>query len=168
MTASSDSFTSIRPAQKVFRTVFALSALAVAGIPLASAQTVDQACQKTLNGISICDVARDVASKTAAQLTPDTPPPAGAKQAMRYTRVYAQSNQVVLVGQLSSDPVAMAQAFASSGKTLDQAREDMIQAGRQSACAAASRPFIDAGGAIRMTVGFPDGSPFMDTVYAQC
>ena len=136
----------------------------------AYAQPVDQVCQKTLNGISICDVARDVASKTSAQLTPATPPatPPGATQAMRYTRIYAQSNQVVLVGQLASDPVAMAQGFASSGKTLDQAREDMIQAGRQSACAPASRPFIDAGGAIRMTVNFPDGSPFMDTVYARC
>jgi len=146
------------------------AAVAVMTGAAAYAQPVDQVCQKTLNGISICDVARDVASKTSAQLTPATPPatPPGATQAMRYTRIYAQSNQVVLVGQLASDPVAMAQGFASSGKTLDQAREDMIQAGRQSACAPASRPFIDAGGAIRMTVNFPDGSPFMDTVYARC
>lgn len=146
------------------------AAVAVIAGATAYAQPVDQVCQKTLNGISICDVARDVATKTAAQLTPATPPaaPPGATQAMRYTRIYAQSNQVVLIGQLASDPVAMAQGFASSGKTLDQAREDMIQAGRQSACAPASRPFIDAGGAIRMTVNFPDGSPFMDTVYARC
>lgn len=148
----------------------ALFSTFVACAGIASAQVPSQVCQKTLNGISICDVARDVAQKTSAQIRPsnDTSAPAQPGEAMRYTDIYAQDNQVVLKSRFLFDRETMSRNVAASGKSLDQMRADMENAGRQSACGPQSRPFIDAGGVLRMSVQFPDGAHFMDVAYDRC
>lgn len=134
------------------------------------AQAPSQVCQKTLNGISICDVAKDTAQKTSAQLKPstDTSAPAKPGEAMRYTEIYSKDNEVVLKGRLLFDRDTFSRNVTAAGKSLEQVRNDMDAAGKQSACAPGSRPFIDAGGALRMSVGFPDGSVFLDSVYDRC
>jgi hypothetical protein len=145
-------------------TIAALAALATcAGAVFAQAPS--QVCQKTLNGISVCDVAKDT-----AQLRPstDTSAPAKPGEAMRYTEIYSKDNQVVLKGRLLFDRDTFTRNVTSVGKSLEQVRSDMDAAGRQSACAPESRPFIDAGGALRMSVAFPDGSAFLDSVYDRC
>ena len=148
----------------------AFIAVLVAGPGAAVAQAPNPVCQKTLRGVSICDVATDVAQKTSAQIRPnkDTSVPAAPGEAMRYTEIYSQDNQVILKGRLLFDKETFARNIATSGKSLDQMRADMDAAGRQGACGAQSRPFIDAGGVVRMSVGFPDGSQFFEAVYDRC
>lgn len=155
----------LRVAPVALAAVLALSASA-----FAQAQSTSAACRKNMGDLSICEVARQMAEQTSAQLIkPDAASaPAAPGETVRYTAVRAVDNEVVMQGRIMMDAATFATNLAGADKTVDQVRKDMVSAGRNIACSSDSRPFIQAGGALRMTLTFPDGSPFMDSMYDRC